>query len=291
MTPSSPQPALAGLFRRLDIPLTPTSPPGLVQASVVDPWSGSGIYALGWTYFGLAVVASVIVVRVWHFWQDKIRQAIYKHQVEQHYCDLYSAHVDPVSASQPEPAAGQHFFPEGSGLGYKQFRPSAHFSSVGFVNDSLALFRWIFYRPIPDIVWKKHRFTFSSLAVLACASVAVVFVTLFCFLQQPLYWQSIQFGSPPLAIRAGMIAVAMTPWIVATSMKANVLAVAIGIGPERLNVFHRWLGYLCLLLSLVHMVPFYVQPVWKDGGMKVFAPLFPPTVASSTAPAWPASCP
>lgn len=282
MAPSAPEAALGAVdpmlsrpFKRINIPLTPESPPGLVQATVVDPWSRSGKYGLGWTYFALAIVGSVVVVRIWHFWQDKIRQAIYKHQVEEHYRGLYSAHVDHVSASQPEPSASQQSFPEGSGLGYKQFRPRAHFSSVGFVNDTLALFRWVFYRPIPDIVWRRHRFTFSSLAVLACAFIAVAFVTLYCFLQQPLYWQSIRFGSPPLAIRAGMIAVAMTPWIVVTSMKANVLALVLGIGPERLNVFHRWLGYLCLFLSLVHMVPFYVQPVWEDGGLAVFNQLFP----------------
>ena len=42
----------------------------------------------------------------------------------------------------------------------KNFKPKAHFSSVGFVNDTLALFRWVFYRPIPDISYKKRRFTF-----------------------------------------------------------------------------------------------------------------------------------
>lgn len=73
-----------------------------------------------------------------------------------------------------------------------------------------------------------------------------------------------------------MIAVAMTPWIIATSTKANILTMITGVGPERLNVFHRWAGYLCLFLSLVHMVPFYIQPVWEDGGMDVFGVLFPP---------------
>ncbi|GJN69268.1 hypothetical protein PLICBS_003316 [Purpureocillium lilacinum] len=264
---------ISKLFRRINIPLTATSPPGLVQANVVDPWSQSGKYALGWTYFALAMMACVIVVRVWHYWQDKIRQAIYKQEVEDYYRNMYSMDTDYATALHSG-QAGQ-FFPEGDGLGYKQFRPKAHFSSVGVVNDTLALFRWLFYRPIPDIVIGKHRFTFSSLAVLMCAFVAIVFVALYCFLQQPLFWQSIRFGSPPVAIRSGMIAVAMTPWIIATSMKANVLTMLIGIGPERLNVFHRWLGYLCLFLSLVHMIPFYIQPVWEDGGMTVFNQLFP----------------
>ncbi|EGX92362.1 ferric reductase [Cordyceps militaris CM01] len=262
------------LSKRINIPLTPTSPPGLVQANVVDPWSKSGKYGLGWTYFALALVLSVVVVRAWHFWQDKIRQAIYKQELENHYRTTYNVDSD-VFLSALRSGQGSQFFPEGPHTGEKQFRPKAHFSSVGIVNDTLALFRWIFYRPIPDLVIFKYRFTFSSLAVLACTFIAVVFVTLYCFLQQPLYWQSIQFGSPPLAVRAGMISVALTPWIIATSMKANLLTLVIGIGPERLNVMHRWLSYLCLFLALVHMIPFYIQPVWEDDGIKVFYKLFP----------------
>ena len=266
---------LSNLVKRIDIPLTPTSPPGLVQANTVDPWVESGKYGLGWTYFALALMGSVIVVRCWHFWQDKIRQAIYKQELDEHYRNLYNIDADHALAAMRTGQTAQHFFPEGhDGNAEKTFRPKAHFSSVGPINDTLALFRWVFYRPIPDIAWRKHRFTFSSLAVLTSVFIATAFVTLYCFLQQPLYWQSIQFGSPPLAVRSGMIAVALTPWIIATSMKANILSVIIGIGPERLNVFHRWLGYLCLFLSLVHTVPFYIQPVWDDGGMDVFQRLF-----------------
>lgn len=265
--------SLSDLTKRIKVPVTATSPPGLVEANIVDPWTQSGKYGLGWTYFGLGLMGCVLLVRVWHYWQDKIRQAIYKQEVEDHYRDMYSIEADYHSAMQS--GQSQQFFANGPGLGNNNFRPKAHFSSVGVVNDTLALFRWIFYRPIPDIVWNTHRFTFSSLAVLTCGFIALVFVTMYCFLQQPLYWESIRFGSPPVAIRSGMLAVAMTPWIIVTSMKANILIMVIGIGPERLNVFHRWLGYICLFLSLVHMVPFYIQPVWKDGGMTVFNRIFP----------------
>jgi predicted ferric reductase len=260
--------------KRIYIPLTATSPPGLVEADTVDPWNQSGKYALGWTYFSLALMGCVLFVRIWHWWQDKIRQAIYKQEVEQHYRNLYSLDPDYATTAMPTSLTGRHFFPE-SGEEKNDFKPKTDFSSIGPVLDTLALFRWIFYRPIPDIVWRKHRFTFSSVSVLAIGFIASAFVTLYTFLQQPLYWQSIQFGSPPVAIRAGMIAVAMTPWIIATSMKTNLLTFITGIGPERLNVFHRWAGYICLFLSLVHTVPFYVQPVWDDGGMAVFSSLFP----------------
>lgn len=263
------------LAKRILIPLTSTSPPGLVQADTVDPWSKSGKYALGWTYFCVALMGMVVLVRLWHWWQDKIRQAIYKQEVEEHYRNLYSLEPEwEQHAIQTGQTSNGHFFAEGE-KAKTSFSPKSHFSSIGLVNDTLALFRWVFYRPIPDIVWRKHRFTFTSLSVLMVGFVALAFVTLYCFLLQPLYWQSIRFGSPPLAIRSGMIAVAMTPWIVATSTKTNVLSLITGIGPERLNVLHRWMGYLCLFMSLVHMVPFFIQPVWEDGGMAVFSQLFP----------------
>ncbi|KAL6854250.1 ferric reductase like transmembrane component domain-containing protein [Trichoderma novae-zelandiae] len=267
--------SVSDVVKRLLIPLTPTSPPGLVQANTVDPWSKAGKYGLGWTYFAAAVSACVITVRVWHFWQDKIRQAIYKQQVETHYRDTYNVDANFVQAAIRTGTALE-FFPDGDPMGEK-FRPRAHFSSIGFINDTLALFRWLFYRSVPDVVIGKQRFTFSSLAVLATTFLALAFVTIYTFLQQPLYWESIRFGAPPVAIRAGMLSVALTPWIVATSMKTNILTMLLGIGPERLNVFHRWLSYLCLFLSLVHMIPFYVQPVWDDDGLSVWASTFPPS--------------
>lgn len=263
------------LVKRIEIAITPTSPPGLIQAQTVDPWEKSGKYGRGWSYFALALIGTVLVMRIWHLWQDKIRQAIYKQEVEEHYQHLYNMQEEFAMSGGIQGAQSPRLFPEGHAPGEKSFRPKAHFSSVSIVNDTLALFRWIFYRPIPDFVWGRRRITFSSLAVLTTVFISLIFVVLYCFLQQPLYWQSIQYGSPPLAIRAGMIGVALTPWIIATSMKANLLTILIGIGPERLNVFHRWAGYLLLFLSLVHAIPFYIQPVWDDGGMEVFQRLFP----------------
>ncbi|CAK7271455.1 hypothetical protein SEPCBS119000_004613 [Sporothrix epigloea] len=286
----------APLARRIYIPLTATSPPGLIEADTVDPWIKSGKYGLALTYFAAALTASVFLVRLWHYWQDKIRQAIYKQEVEKYYKHLYQADTiwdaqlgtapnvvatapandgqTSATACTTNSASSHHFFPSEI-KAEAAFRPRAHMSSITAVNDTLALFRWIFYRPIPDLVVLRWRFTFSSLAVLACGCAALAFTALYCFLPQPLYWQSIRYGSPPLAIRAGMMSVALTPWIIATSTKTNILSFITGIGPERLNVLHRWAGYLCLFLSLVHALPFYIQPVWDDGGMAVFQSMFP----------------
>ncbi|CAL3962678.1 hypothetical protein PZA11_000238 [Diplocarpon coronariae] len=268
---------LAELAKRINVPLTASSPPGLIEANTVDPFSKSGKYALGWTYFCLVLVVLVGITRCYHLWTDKLRQAMYKQEVEQHMV-TYSPDSDYAMSNLGTGGTGQHLFPrENDEKSFVLTRGQSHWSSFGVVNDTLALFRWIFYRPVSEIKWKKRTIlSFPSLAVIAILVIATTFVTLYCFLPQPLYWQSIRYGSPPLAIRAGMIAIAMTPWIVATSMKANLITLITGIGHERLGVFHRWGGYLCLFLSLVHAIPFYVQPVWDDGGMTVFTKLFPP---------------
>ena len=268
---------LRELLKRINIPLTATSPPGLVQANTADPWSAAGKYALGWTYFGLVLLVVVSVTRVYHLWTDKLRQAMHKQEVSDLRTDMY-AHLQENQYGMASLATSRtvnKIFPRHGEKGFELTRGQSHWSSIEIVNDTLALFRWVFYRPVPEVKWgKKTLLSFPSLAVITILSIALAFVTLWCFLPQPLYWQSIAFGSPPLAIRAGMLSVAMTPWIIALSMKANLISMMTGIGHDRLGVFHRWGGYLCLFLALVHTVPFYIQPVWGSGGPAVFYALF-----------------
>ena len=265
------------LLKRIYIPLTPTSPPGLVQADTADPWRAAGKYALGWTYFGLVLLVLVSVTRVYHLWTDKLRQAMHKQEVNDLRKDMY-AHLQESQYGMASLATSRtvnKIFPRHGEKGFMLTRGQSHWSSIEIVNDMLALFRWVFYRPVPEVKWKgKTILSFPSLAVIAILTIALAFVTLYCFLPQPLYWQSIAYGSPPLAIRAGMLSVAMTPWIIALSMKANLISMMTGIGHDRLGVFHRWGGYLCLFLALVHTVPFYIQPVWEQGGPQVFYALF-----------------
>jgi predicted ferric reductase len=268
---------LGEFVKRIYIPLTSTSPPGLVQADTADPWTAAGKYALGWTYFGLVLLVLVSVTRVYHLWTDKLRQAMHKQEVNDLKKDMY-AHLQESRYGMASLATSRtvnKIFPRHGEKGFELTRGQSHWSSIEIVNDTLALFRWVFYRPVPEVKWKgKTLLSFPSLAVIAILTIALAFVTLYCFLPQPLYWESIAFGSPPLAIRAGMLSVAMTPWIIALSMKANLITMMTGIGHDRLGVFHRWGGYLCLFLALVHTVPFYIQPVWEQGGPQIFYALF-----------------
>ncbi|KAG9677218.1 putative FRE ferric reductase-like transmembrane component, partial [Aureobasidium melanogenum] len=263
-----------GLEKRINIPLNSTSPAGLVEANTRDPWSKSGKYALGWVYFCIILLVFACLLHLYHIWTDKIRTALYKEDAAASAM-IESPATDYELSVLSTDRSTHKFFPREGPLP-EQPKMQSSVSSMWLVNNAIAVSRCVFYRPIPVFRVRKgwRPIMFPSLGAVVIVSLALVFVVLYCFIPQPLYWQSIQFGSPPLAIRAGMIAVAMMPWIVGLSMKANLISFLTGIGHERLNVLHRWLAYLCLLLSLIHTIPFYVTPIWSDGGLGVFQSAF-----------------
>ncbi|SLM33321.1 metalloreductase transmembrane component [Lasallia pustulata] len=267
--------SVASLTKRIKIPINANSPPGLIAASKQDPWSKSGKYALGWVYFSVLLLIITILIRLYHLWTDKIRRALHKEEAEK-TPKILSPDSDYEMDNLPTGHSTRKFFP-GSGAVPKVEAPKEEstVSSIVPLNIAFALVRWVFYRPMPVVRYKKREIVFPSLGAVVIVSMALAFVTMYCFIPQPLYYQSIRFGSPPLAIRAGMLAVAMMPWIVALSMKANMVAMLTGIGHERLNVLHRWGGYICLFLSLVHTIPFYITPVWDHGAQAVFKSYFP----------------
>ena len=260
------------LSKRIKVPVNSSSPPGLIAASKQDPWSQSGKYALGWVYFAVILLVITCCIHWYHWGTDRIRRATFKEAVEKSSKDS-SPDSDYEMANLPTASSTRKFFP---GNGELPEPPAAEASVLSFgpLNKAIAAIRLVTYRPVPTLRFRKLELSFPSVGAVAIVSTAFVFVTLYCFVPQPLYYASIAFGSPPLAIRAGMLAVALMPWIVALSMKANLVTMLTGIGHERLNVLHRWGGYLCLFLSLIHTIPFYVTPAWDQGGLAVFKSFF-----------------
>ncbi|KAL9106986.1 MAG: hypothetical protein Q9227_008022 [Pyrenula ochraceoflavens] len=260
--------SIVELVKRINIPLNSTSSPAQIAASVQDPWTQSAKYALGWTYFALGVLLIATAVRCYHLWGDKIRTALYKQEVVNSALTI-SPRYDYEMPSANTATSTTQFFPANGQLPEKPKEQSS-VSSIAPVNNIIAFFRMIFYRPVPVFRIGRLQFVLPSLGVTVIVSAALVFTMLYIFLPQPLYYQSMNAGSPPVAIRAGMLSVAMMPWIIGLSMKANLISVLTGIGHERLNVLHRWGGYLCLLLALIHMVPFYLQSLWDPAGFAGF---------------------
>ena len=253
------------LTKRINLPITASTTPAQIQEAQQDPWSKSGKYALGWVYFSIILLIITGILRLYYQWGDKVRIALYR-ETGPSQIPLTSPYSqsNPYNTAAPSPTA-QYF--QRHGYLPTAERREASASTIAPFNNTVALVRWIFYRPVPVLKIWRLRIGLPSLGASAIVLAALIFVTLYCFIPRPLYYPSINVGSPPLAIRAGMIAVSMVPWIVALSMKANFVAIITGIGHERLNVFHRWGGYICLFLGLIHTIPFYVTPIWNDGAM------------------------
>lgn len=265
--------SLHALIARVTIPFNDTSPSGLIEANTRDPFNKSGKYALGWVYFAVILLVFAALLRIYHAATDRIRTALHEDEVLKSTASSPDTDYE-LSAFQTDRSTVKMFprhpmepqTPQQSEISFWAFRP---------FHISVALFRYVFYRPLPTMwLGKRERFEFPPLSVVVIAFVALAFTMLYCFLPQPLYWKSLEFGSPPLAIRAGMLAVALVPWIIALAMKANMISVITGIGHERLNVLHRWAGYLCLVLSLVHTLPFYIQRHQDHVGYRAYRQYF-----------------
>ena len=93
----------------------------------------------------------------------------------------------------------------------------------------------------------------------------VIFAVMATFAVRPYYRDRRGYGSPPLAIRTGLMAIALNPLIFALAGKVNFVTMLTGIGYEKLNVLHRWISYVSFALGVAHTVPFIVAPL-RDGG-------------------------
>ncbi|GIK06197.1 hypothetical protein Aspvir_001841 [Aspergillus viridinutans] len=256
---------VASLAKRIIIPTTASTTPAEVAERQRDPWSQSGKYGQGWIYFSVVLLALATIIRFYHVWSDKMRIALYKEDLADAPQGNSPQDEYELSSAATDSSTAQFFPARGPLPGVKKQQSSI--STIAPLNNTVAFLRWISYRPLPVLRIGNLRIVFPSLGASAVVLAALVFVTLYSFVPQPLYYSSITIGSPPLAIRAGMIAVAMVPWVVALSTRANFISMLTGFGHERLNVLHRWAGYLCLFLSLVHTIPFFVTPIWEDGAL------------------------
>ncbi|KAL4862822.1 hypothetical protein BDV12DRAFT_206971 [Aspergillus spectabilis] len=82
---------------------------------------------------------------------------------------------------------------------------------------------------------------------------------------RPYYWPNTEEvsygGSPPLATRTGWMAVALLPFVLALSAKANLISALTGVPHEKLQVFHHWTSYAMFALALIHTFPFIVYRI------------------------------
>lgn len=213
--------SIVTLAKRVNVPVTASTTPSQYAEMQRDLWSKSAKYGYGFVYFALVLLVTTSLIRFWHIWGDKMRVAYYR----EHRLQLYpnastSDESGPPSAGID--ASNAQFYPAQTATNTPRRREWL-FQRYIPLQKAIALMRCIFYRPIPVFEIGNWEIVFPSLAVTVVVLAALIFVVLYCFVPQPLYYWSIALGSPPLAIRAGMLAVAMVPWIVALATKANII--------------------------------------------------------------------
>lgn len=272
--------AMAELVKRVNIPTNSTTPPALVQAIQQDSFNHAAKYGLLFVYVGLILLVTATLMRLYYYWGDKIRTALYKEEVLNSASSASPMNFSPMhgfvdyelpsAISNQTDGSTRHFFPSKGPLISEKARQQAAVSAIAPINNTIALFRWVFYRPIPTLSIGKCRFAFPSLGVLVIMLISLTASLLYCFLPRPLFYASMSYGSPPVAVRAGMMSVSLLPWVVALATKANPISMMTGIGHERLIVMHRWTAYLCVIFAVIHAVPYWYQSVNDPAGYATF---------------------
>ncbi|KAJ5645843.1 ferric reductase like transmembrane component-domain-containing protein [Penicillium lividum] len=137
-----------------------------------------------------------------------------------------------------------------------------------------ALCRAVSYRSVGGLT--AARWGLPKLGMLIFGVFTLLLFLLMTFLVHPYYRERRGYGSPPLAVRTGLMSTALIPLIVALSGKVNIVTWLTGISHEKLNIFHRWAFYLCLFLAVVHTVPFIVTPLQTCGAAGLHAQFYKP---------------
>ena len=153
-----------------------------------------------------------------------------------------------------------------------------------FVDKAQALRRYLSYRRFNETIGK--RLGLPSLGILAFLLLSVLFLFVLTFAIRPYYRQHRGYGSPPLAVRTGLMAASLTPLLVALSGKANLVTFLTGLSHEKLNFFHRWVGWSVFGLSVAHTVPFIVAPLHDGGYLALHKQFYKPGGFEVSKPSW-----
>ncbi|EGD92822.1 ferric-chelate reductase [Trichophyton tonsurans CBS 112818] len=129
-----------------------------------------------------------------------------------------------------------------------------------FLQKARGLVRYCVYRGfrIPFLAWLS-----PNVGRMLVISTGILFFSR----PKPYYWpntKEVVFGSsPPLAIRAGWIALGLLPFVIALASKANWIAALTGTSHEKIQIFHQWASWAMFVLGLVHICPIIIYHVQR----------------------------
>ncbi|GAA5836336.1 hypothetical protein JCM11251_001466 [Rhodosporidiobolus azoricus] len=120
---------------------------------------------------------------------------------------------------------------------------------------TVAAYRWIESSQPKAVGWIRFPTTGTIIVIV----LFWLFILIWSFAVTPYYRSRWNVGSPPLAMRTGLMALGCFPFILTFGAKWNIIGFIVGVSHEKLQVYHQWLSHLFLILSLLHTFPFVVQ--------------------------------
>lgn len=159
--------------------------------------------------------------------------------------------------------------------------PSGLFSSLIYVITGYC--RLLGYLPTPSILTEIFSFP-ASVGNLLFAMLTSGYLLCYCLIPHFWYRACFGFGSPPLSVRAGIMAASLVPFIFVLSGKSNVISMLTGIGYEKLNWIHQFVSVAMLVLAIIHAIPFIHQAL-AEGGLANLAVAFEDPMHRSGIPA------
>ncbi|EOQ98651.1 Ferric/cupric reductase transmembrane component 7 [Wallemia ichthyophaga EXF-994] len=109
--------------------------------------------------------------------------------------------------------------------------------------------------------FRIRNFYFPHTFPMILLSAIFIGTTVWAFTIFPYYRPGIQFGPGPLAIRTGWMTLGLIPPVFSMGSRINPISFITGISHERLIDYHQYGAIIILFLSLVHTIPFIVEPL------------------------------
>ncbi|CCG25183.1 hypothetical protein CORT_0H00660 [Candida orthopsilosis Co 90-125] len=137
-------------------------------------------------------------------------------------------------------------------------------AAVSLIDVLISYCRFVGYKQTPRYLQYFASFP-KSVGSALFMMLTTLYLACYCFVPHFWYRPCIGFGSPPLAIRAGLMATALMPFIYVLSGKSNMITLLTGVSYEKLNTYHQYVGVAAFILSIVHTVPFIYQFLQESG--------------------------
>lgn len=130
---------------------------------------------------------------------------------------------------------------------------------ASFMDLLVSYSRFFGYKQLPQTLCRAVGLPPSTGAFLVM-SASTIYMLCYCLIPHFWYRACRGFGSPPLAVRAGVMATALTPFVYVLSGKCNMITLLTGVSYEKLNSMHQFVGLAAFVLSVIHTIPF----IWQD---------------------------